>query len=907
VQPHRPDPDELLQKINDDLKSSQRGKLKVFFGYSAGVGKTYAMLQAARKAKIEGREVVVGYVEPHGRQETEALLDGFETIATRTFEHRGIDLNEFDVDAALQRKPDLLLVDELAHTNAIGSRHGKRWQDVIDLLDAGINVWTTLNVQHLESLNDVIGQITGVAVRETVPDQILQQADDLELVDISPEALLSRLKDGKVYISSQAERALQSFFQRANLVALRELSLRQTAQRVHTDVELARREHSTQRPWATNDKLLVCIGASPTTARVIRTAKRIATAIDCPWIAVCVERAGVETQGTAIEQIAKNLRLAERLGAETITLTGSNVAETLLDYAKQWNVTKIFIGKTKQPRWKRFVSGSIVDDLMERSGEIDVYVIQGEEEKHATLQSNKRSTSSSSESKHIATTTTWINYGWAAIILGFASLIAWWLSIAGTTESNIVMTFLAAVALVAYKLGRGPAVVTSVLSVLIFDVAFVLPYGSITVDDSQYLLTFAIMLSIGLLISALTSRLQSQVDFGKEREKRTLSLNRLGKQLAGIAGDTFLVAAAGKHLAEMIGGEVAIYLASDQPTDSPRVAYGETTLIASHAVSGPASHWVIQHEQVAGKGTDTLPNAIAVFFPIASTSGGLGAIAIATEATESLLQSGQRQWLENCANQLALALERDRLSVAAADARVQTETEKLRSTLLSGVSHDLKTPLTAIAGVSSTLLSDNQSRTQSERDMLITINDEATRLNSLIDNVLQISKIDAGVIKPSLQWHLIDEVIGTAIQHTKRLLREHHISTNIPADLPLIRMDDILIGQVMINLLENASKYTPPQSRISINVKCETMKLHVCVRDSGPGITTGTEEKIFERFYRRGASDEVRGSGLGLAICKAIIELHQGRIIARNNADDGGAEFCFTLPMNETPPTVNLS
>ena len=557
----RPDPDELLARVQADEAHSGRGTLKVFFGYAAGVGKTYTMLETARRAKAEGRDVVVGYVEPHGRPETEALLEGLEILPVRQVQYRGMSLREFDVDAALSRRPELLLVDELAHTNAEGSRHAKRWQDVEELLAAGIHVWTTLNVQHIESLNDVIGQVTGVTVRETVPDQVFDSTDDLELVDISPEDLLVRLQAGKVYIPQQANRALQSFFQRANLVALRELSFRHAAQRMHADVESVRRQQAVTRPWATAERLLVCVGPSPTTARVIRTAKRMAAALDAPWIAVSVERDAGNGRHAVKDQVAQHFRSAERLGAETVTLAGQDVAGTILDYARSRNVTKVFIGKTNQPRWRRLLFGTVVDELLEHSGDIDVYVIRGEEE----LLQNART-------RKPAGRVPWLSYLHAGGAVAVSSLVAAAFAMLDLAEANVVMVFLAAVAYVAYRLGRGPAVLASVAAVLVFDFFFVPPRHTLAVADTEYALTFAVMLAIGLVISTLTSRLKSQVDGSRLREHRTSALYHLGRQLSSLSGDIFLVAAAGKQIAEIYDGEVAIYLGRGK--DAPELVFG---------------------------------------------------------------------------------------------------------------------------------------------------------------------------------------------------------------------------------------------------------------------------------------------------------------------------------------------
>jgi two-component system sensor histidine kinase KdpD len=806
-------------------------------------------------------------------------------------------LREFDVDAALARHPDLLLVDELAHTNAPGCRHAKRWLDVAELLDAGIHVWTTLNVQHIESLNDVVGQITGVTVPETVPDQIFDLADDMELIDLPPEELLVRLREGKVYLATQAERALQNFFQKANLVALRELSLRQTAKRVHTEVETARREKASDRPWATTDRLLVCVGPSPTTARVIRTAKRVAAGLDAPWLAVSVERAPIAANARASQQIAEHFRLAQRLGAETITLTGSDVAKTILEYARENNVTKIFIGKTRTPRWGRFFQSGVVDALLEQSGEIDVYVIQGKEESTTRLPTIP-----------LPTRTRWLNHvaalGFVLLATPMTFLLARW----KFAEVNIVMVYLAIVAFVAFQLGRGPAILASLCSVLIFDIFFVPPYLSLSVDDTQYLFTFAVMMTIGVLISTLSARLHTQLERGALRERRTLALYRLGKQLSSLAGDIFLVNAAAQHLRDMTNGEVAVYLDRAKPEETTRlleIVFGADTPLAAHPVSSPTAHWVATHNQIAGRGTDTLPNAIALFLPLTATSGTLGAVGVEVDPMHWLLQPDQRQWLENCVNQLALALERDRMAVHATDARIKAESEQVRSTLLTSVSHDLKTPLAAIAGASSTLLQLDPTIATTKRELLETISEEAIRLNGLLDNILQISRLDAGAITPNRQWHLLEDIVGSAIRRTRQALGQRHLNVDLPTELPLLHVDGLLLEQVFVNLLENVARYTPAETQVKIYAKCSNANLLISLADNGPGLVAGTQEKIFERFYRgTHKADAGRGSGLGLAICRAIVELHGGTMQAHNQAN-GGAEFLIRLPL-KTPPECNM-
>jgi len=887
----RPDPDALLRQVQADEARRGRGALKIFFGYAAGVGKTFAMLEAARRAAAAGRGVVVGYVEPHGRPETQALLEGLEELPTREFAHRGVSLREFDVDAALARRPDLLLVDELAHTNAEGCRHAKRWQDVEELLEAGVNVWTTLNVQHIDSLNDVIGAVTGVVVRETIPDRVFERADDLELVDLTPEELIERLRAGKVYIPEQAERALVGFFQKSNLAALREFSLRQAARRVQTDVESARRERAVAGPWATADRLLVCVGPSPSTSRVIRTAKRMAQALDAPWIAAAVERPGMTADPGVQARMVEHYRLAERLGAEVVTLSGTDVAGALLDCAHSRNVTKILVGKTEVPRWRRLFFGSIVDDLLERSGDVDVYVVRGE---GAPTRPPRGDGSGPAFDR-----TPYLKA--LAFVAGGAAAGAL-VDRLGASESNVVMMFLASVALAAARCGRGPSVAASVVAVMVFDYGFVAPRRTFAVADSEYVVTFGVMLAIALLISGLTARLRGQVEGGRQRERRLAALYELGRQLASISGATFLAAAAGRKVAELVGGEAAVYLG--EPGGVPEAAYGGRSSIVRHPVSDPAARWVIEHDQAAGAGTDTLPNAVALFVPLTASRRTVGALAVRVDPIARLLEPDQRRLLESCAGQLALALERDEMALAASEALVQAQAEQVRNALLSGVSHDLRTPLAAIAGASDGLLRADNLGEADRRQLLETIADEADRLNRLLENILQMSRLELGEAAARMQWNILEEIVGSALVRCRRELGGRQVEVAVPPDLPLLMVDGLLLEQLFVNLLENAARHTPPTTKVRIAARPEGRWLVVTVADDGPGLPPGSEERIFEKFQRAGpVSDAGRGSGLGLAICRAVAKVHGGSIAA-SNRPGGGVQFVLRLPLPKDPPRV---
>jgi two-component system sensor histidine kinase KdpD len=885
----RPNPDELLARVEQEAHRARRGRLKIFFGYAAGVGKTYAMLSAARREHDTGTEVVVGYVEPHGRPDTEALLQGLESLPMAEVTYRGVTLREFDLDAALARRPQLLLVDELAHANVPGSRHNKRWQDVEELLEAGIDVWTTLNVQHIESLNDVIAQITDVVVRERLPDAVLEMADEIELVDVTPEELMERLAAGKIYIPRQAERALQNFFDKSNLVALRELSLRQAAQRLHRDVDAARHERAAHVPWLTSELLLVCVGPSPTSARIVRATKRLATSLGADWVAVAVDTG--DRRGTAAmhEQTARNLRLAEQLGAETHTLVGRDVAATLLEYARSRNVSKIVVGKTAAPRWKRWFTGTIVDQLLAHGGEIDISIVSGEGD--------------APPPSHVladAEPYRWREFAYALAIIAGCTQLAWLADVGGLAEANVVMMYFAGVALVAARLGRGPAIAASIVSVLLFDYFFVPPRLTFAVGDSEYLITFAVMLGIGLVISELTSRLKSQLQASQQQERRTAQLYRMTRQLSELSGTEFLLRTAGRQLREIFDAEVVLFLT--EPAGSLALRFGEQTSVAAQPINSIVAQWVTQNGKEAGAGTDTLPNATAFFVPLVGSQRAVGALGVRPNDSSRFLDPDQRRLLESCASLIALAIERDESVLDAHHSQMRIEAEQLRNSLLSSVSHDLRTPLSTIAGAAGSLL---ERAHEEDREFLQTIVDESRRLERLVENLLDMARLDAGTVKLNRQWHVLEEVVGVALAAVKRETVGHELHVAIPQDFPLLWIDAFLFEQVLVNLLENATRYSGPQSRIEISAMSSRKSAEIRVADNGPGVPPGSEISIFDKFFRGStiAPDGRRGVGLGLAICRAIVEAHGGTISVVNRGA-GGAEFRIVLPCEEPPPRI---
>lgn len=887
----RPDPDLLLSRVESELQRERRGQLRIFFGYAAGVGKTYAMLLEAQRRKAAGVDVVVGYVEPHGRAETEALLAGLETLPYRCVAYRDLNLREFDLDAALARKPQLILVDELAHTNAEGLRHAKRWQDVEELLAAGIDVYSTLNVQHIESLNDVIAQITDTPVRETIPDDVFDRADEIELIDITPEQLVERLQAGKVYLPEQAQRAVQSFFRRSNLVALREISLRRSADRVGADVRTERETLGERTTWPTSDKLLVCVSSSPQSAKLIRTARRMASALNAEWFAVHVERSPAAADSPS-PQLVNNLRLAEQLGAQTVSLAGRRAAEEIVDYARTRNVTKIIAGKTDLPRWRSILFGSFLDSLLRLSGEIDVYVIRGQGEAPAAVTDRSPAPID------------WRPYGWTTMIvaaIGLASACLDWL---GLAEANLAMMFLLGVVISAAWFGRWPGIYAAVIGVLVFDFGFVPPRWTFQVSDAQYVITFAVMLGVSLAISAFTAQIRGQVVAARRQHRRAETLYRLSKQLAAVSGSDFLANLAAGQIAELFPGEVLIYLRGDEGQLQLRV--GGKSAFGEQPNSLGVAQWVLTNEQTAGLGTDTLPQAGGVFVPLLGTQATQGVLAIRPEERDLFRSPEQRQLLEACAGQLALALERDQLALEASQVLLAAETERLRSSLLSSVSHDLRTPLASIAGASSTLLvskSDREGMEREKRELLQLIYDESHRLSRLVDNLLEMTKIEADGLQVHKQWEVVEEIIGAALQRLDTALAGRTVTTELPPGLPMVEMDGLLIEQVLVNLLDNAIKYSPAETPIEIHAQHDGRRLMLVVCDRGMGISAGDERRIFEKFYR-GASHTThaqRGSGLGLAICKAIVETHGGEIHVTNR-QGGGACFTLTLPAASPPP-----
>jgi len=886
----RPDPDLLLARVKDEEARARRGKLKVFFGASAGVGKTYTMLEAAREAKADGKDVVVAYVETHGRAETDALLDGLEQLSVLRVPYHGTTLREMDLDAVLGRRPAIAIVDELAHTNAPGSRHAKRWQDVMELLDAGIDVYTTMNVQHVESLTDVVAKVTGVVVRETVPDSVLEQADEVELIDLPPDDLLERFREGKVYVPAQADEAMRSFFRKGNLIALREMALRRTAERVDAQMRSYMREHAIGRTWPVAERLLVCVGPSPSSGRLVRASKRMADGLEAEWIAAYVETpAHARLTQDARDRVIQALRLAEQLGATTVTTGGARMSDEILALARERNVTKIVVGKPARRLWQRILLGSIVDALVEGSGEIDVYVISTEREEVAPAPAIRG-----------RPTPDWHSYAGAALVVAVATGVA-----AVMAErfalANLIMVYLLGVLIVATRFSRGPSVLASLLSVAAFDFFFVPPRFTFAVADTQYLVTFAVMLLAAFVISGLATGIRAQAESARNRERRTAALYAMSRDLSGATAVADVLTASGRHIADVFATEVAFLLPAADGTLA--VQSGAAASYEPDASDRAVARWVFEHRQAAGLGTTTLPGARGLYLALLSSRGALGVLGVRPADRHAFDSPDALHQLETFANQTALALERTQLAGEAQRAELHAESERLRNALLSSVSHDLRTPLATITGAASTLLEQGDRIDEpTRRKLLESVRDEGERLNRLVQNLLEMTRLESGALALRHEWHSMEEVVGAALRRCRAALGTRRITVEMPPDLPLVEMDDVLVEQVLINLLDNVAKYTPAGTPITVRVTGDGQRVTVEVADRGPGLAPGDEERIFDKFYRSGAVP-ARGAGLGLAIARGIVEAHGGRIWA-HAVPEGGAAFFFTLPVGGPPPAV---
>ncbi len=887
---HRPDPDSLLARVEAEERQKARGKLKIFLGYAAGVGKTYSMLEAAHSRRAEGVDLVVALVETHGRAETEALLPGLEIIPRKRLDYRGVELSEMDLDAVLARNPQLALVDELAHTNTPGSRHPKRWQDIEELLKAGIDVYTTLNIQHLESFRDIIAQITEVVQRETIPDQVLDEASEIEVVDLPPEELLLRLREGKVYIPEQAARAMEHFFEAGNLIALREITLRRAANRVDEQMREYLQTYATPQLWPVTERLLVCISGSPSSERLIRTARRLAEELKTEWHALYVETAENDKfiQENR-ERIWRELRLAESLGAkEVITLTSAYAVDAVIDYARKQKITKLVVGRPTRPRWREWLRGSFVDQILRRGKEIDLYVVSEDE-------NIKRESVPSPRPPRVS----WRSYLAGLLLVAGATVISS-LAIRFLTLTNLMMLYLLAVVVAALRLGFKPALLTALLGVMAFDFFFIPPYYSFAVADTQYLITFAGLLTVGAVISTLVARARSQTETIQTRELQTTNLFGLSRSLASAVSLKDIVDTVIRHVSETVPGKVVIYVPEGESLKLEAASLG----ISPGEKEKSVALWAFRNGQMAGRGTETLSSSEFLYLPLQTGARVVGVMGIKMEPAAEELAPERRRLLEAFSNQAALAIERAHLAQEAEQAQLLQATERLERSLLNSISHDMRTPLSSIMGTLSSLRDEgNVPGDESRRELIDLAWEEAERMNRFVGNLLEITRLEAGVLKIKKELYELQDLLGSCLGSLESRLKGRKVKIQIPPDLPLIPMDSVLMAQVLINLLENAMKYSPPDGLIELNGRVRENQVEIEVADQGPGVPREHLDRIFNKFFRFKRTEEVGGTGLGLAISKGIVEGHEGKMWAENRPG-GGFKIVFTLPF--TPPGSGL-
>ena len=896
----RPDPDQLLEQLRGDEKRARRGKLRIYFGASAGVGKTYSMLSAAQRERKAGRAVLVGVIETHGRGETAELLVGLEQLPLRDVLYRGRTLKEFDLDAALLRQPPLLLVDELAHSNVEGSRHAKRWQDVQELLDAGIDVWSAVNVQHLESLNGTVGAITGIRINETVPDTVIDGADEIILVDVTPDELIGRLKAGKVYLPQQAERAAQNFFRKGNLIALREIALRRTAEHVEDDVRNYRIEKSITPVWHTEGALLACIGPREGAEQTVRTTARLAGQLNVRWHAAYVETPQLQRLAVAKrDRVLAVIKLAEELGAATAVLAGSDAAAELVAQAQQLNCATLVVGRPQLPGWRAGWLGGWRGSSMTRQLATLAPALDIVEVGHAD--SARRLARAVQRSADEPGSTTWHGslprYAWAAASSAVVTVLALPL-LSFFDLANIVMLFLLGTVLVAMKLGRGPSALAACLNVAAFDFFFVAPRMSFNVSDVQYLVTFGVMLVVGLLTGQLTAGLRFQARISAGRERRAQSLFELTRDLsAALLGSQ--VAELGETAVKRNFGGAALVLMTD--ADDHLVAPG---IDAPAGFDASVADWAFRNQQPAGLATSTLSAQSWHYVPLKAPMRVRGVLALQPAHARWLLIPEQAQQLDTLARQIAIALERVHYVEVAQQAVVQMESEKMRNVLLAAISHDVRTPLTALIGLADGLQRSNPPLGTDQAQAASAISHEARQLSALVNNLLDMARLQSGAVNLKSEWQSVEEIVGSAIRQAQPALAGQTVKTALPADLPLVEFDAVLMERVLVNLLENAVKYgRASDAPIEISARVSDTSLVLTVRDHGPGLPaalSGREHTLFDKFTRGETESATPGVGLGLAICKAVMDAHHGQISAVNAAG-GGAEFSMTLP-RRTPP-----
>jgi two-component system sensor histidine kinase KdpD len=882
----RPEPESLLSEANKE----GRGRLKIFLGAAPGVGKTFAMLEAARLRKKEGVDVVIGVAETHGRAETDALLAGLETIPKKSIVYRDKPFAEMDLDGLLARKPKLAIIDELAHTNVPGSRHTKRYQDVEEVLAAGIDVYSTLNIQHIESLNDIVARISRIRVRETLPDSVLEMADEVELVDLPPEELIQRLREGKVYIREQAGRAIANFFSRGNLTAFRELAMRTAAERVDAQMINYMRAHAIAGPWPAQDRLMVCISHAGVSKKLVRTGRRMAERSRIPWIVVYIQTVRDESLDDAAKtRIAETMRLAEELGADTVTLpAGSDMIEELLALAHSRNVTQILVGHRRK-RWTLF-RRSFPAELLRRGGNFEVTVVRedGDEKPPPRIR------------RTIDFETDWRPYAIATATVALSGLAA-----LGVDQilplANLSLVFLFGVLFVAIRYGLWPSMFTSVLSFVIYNYFFTPPLHVLTIASRDDALTLAFFLIMAFATGQLASRFRDQVESIRRTAKRTGNLYDFSRRIVAAASLDDVAWAVVHHVASTLQCRSLILMPNAEGSLEIISGFPPEDQLSKN--DWGAAEWAWHHNQPAGWNSDTLPGARWLFLPLRTAEGAIGLAGVAFDEDKKLMSADEQQLLDALVDQAAVAIERTNLASDIEDARLLSETEKLRTALLSSVSHDLRTPLVSIMGSATTLSNVGDKLSSDDRAALAhTIQDESERLNRFVQNLLDMTRLGYGVLKPKADWAVLGEIVGRAVKRLERVLLGHNVSTEIAKDMPLIHVDPVLIEQVLVNVLDNAAKYSPPDSPIAVKTFTRDGAAVVQVTDQGIGIPPEEREQVFDMFYRVRAGDkQVAGTGLGLSICRGLIEAHGGRIAALPGEAGRGTTIEFTLPLKEVP------
>jgi two-component system sensor histidine kinase KdpD len=883
----RPSPEQLLK----DARRAGRGRLKVFLGAAPGVGKTYAMLRAAQRAKADGVDVCVGLIETHGRAETEAQLAGLEHLPRARIEYRGRWLEELDVDGILKRRPGLVLVDEFAHSNVPGSNHPKRYQDVEDLLSAGLDVWTTLNVQHLDSLNDVVARVTGVAVRETIPDEVLDGADEIELIDLPPEELIRRLKDGKVYVPEQARQALNQFFGRGALTALRELALRAAAEHIDAEMLEFKARHAVSQTWPTRERLLVCVNEQDITQTVIRTARRIAEHRRIPWIAVHIETPrALSLSDAAKTRVEQNLRLAQRLGAETLSAPGTDLIATLLELARARNATQIVVGRPQPHAWRWPWAKSVATELIRRAAPIDVTVV--------TWVGTAQPSAARWPALTLPKLQPWRSYVAAAALSVVAALVALVLDrFVGLLSLGVV--FLLAVLLVAVRRGLGPALFASVLCSALYNFLFTEPKFTLLVHDPD---DFAALLSFfvaALLAGNVGGRLRQQLEATKQSAREALELSEFSQRLAAAAEIREVVQATVNHLRAMLDTEAVIMRPDAEGTLI--VEGGSNNQRPLQAVDHAAAKWAYDHDEAAGCSTDTLPASGWRFLSLVTARGRIGVVGAHFAGRGRDPDARERGRFDAVADLAAIAIERTQLASDLEQSRVLVESEQLRAALLSSLSHDLRTPLVSVLGAAESLLSEGERLEAPARsELAASILDEAERLNRFVQNLLDMTRLSYGALRPKLDWCEVRDLLAGARKRLTRVLDGRPVSFEVPADFPLLRVDAVLMEQVLVNLLDNAAKYSPAGAPISVECDAVGQQLSICIRDRGSGIAPADRERVFDMFYRARAGDSrTAGTGLGLAICRGLLQAHGGSIRALANPDGVGSCLEILLPRIE--------